>query len=345
MPDEETLKTEEETQEEKPDEEVGDVEKDVDDETPVEEEKPEEEKTPEEDEVEAEYYEEAEYLKRARERGLEGEYNTLDELVETAIEASKRQTGDPRDRELVERVRQKLRDLNFQGDIDAFLDFTPQPTGYQPQSGQGQAKYELPTYTAALQAAVQSGDIDPTTAESLRPYAKVQDTVLQQVFMGMAQMYQMLEGVRSTTGMTTKNLRDQEWDSFRGRNEAVYHDALFKDRRAIDAYRSEHNYKTYDQAVRAMIADDPDRFNSMIKHIGKKAEEKVGRINRQIKVLRQKKGGQRDAGVSWRDYTTSEGGINETKLDSAVRSGKITKEQRLKICDEIIARLEKTDRS
>lgn len=341
MPDEETFK-DEETQDEKPTEETEEEVSESESEETPEEEKPETEKAPEDD-VEAEYYEESEYLKRARERGLEGEYNTLDELVEAAIESSKKKSGDPQDREKLERVRQKLRELNFHGDIDGFLDFTPQPT-YQPPGGQGAQQYQLPTYTAALQAAVQSGDIDPDTASQFTGYAKVQDTVLNQLYMGMAQMYQMVEGLRSTTGTTVKSLRDQEWDSFKGRNQAVYQDALFKDRHAIDAYRGEHNYKTYDQTVRAMIADDPDRFNSMLKHIGKKAEEKVERKNRQIKILRSKKGGQRDAGVSWRDYTTSEGGINEGKLMRDLQTKKITKEQYDKICDEVISRLEKSDR-
>lgn len=287
---------------------------------------------------------ESEYLAQWRDDGLSDEYKSVEDVINAHVKQG-REMGDLRTRaERVKRVEDKLREIGFDGGIDGFLNVqvpTQTPISQYGQPGvSGGQQYQLPTVAANLQTAVQSGEMDAETAQYYRPIATHIDSVFNQVYGMMAEMYRTIGGITNESRQTGNKLRDAEWNAF---SQSSKYGQL--DRREIDTFRDRHNYPDYEIAVRAYMAADPERFQAMMKHLEQKVEKVTRKKLRKIGTLRKGKGGsnRRSSSADWKAYQLGDGSINEPKLEADVQAGRIDDREYAAICDAIIKDIEKRE--
>jgi hypothetical protein len=205
---------------------------------------------------------------------------------------------------------------------------------FQPQARQIQPEFELPTFSAEIQRAVKSGQMDTETGNYFGTFAKLQDNVLNQVYGAMAQLAGMVQEIPGVSKQIRATQRDMEWQSFPGRDSV--------NRPELESFRDKHNYGDYDTAARAMAVTNPQRFEKLLKALEVKAEQRVAKKLR-LNYERGNRGGGGGAPspVMWKNFQTGDGGINEQRLDQAVAAGKMTMKQRDEICDKILADIER----
>lgn len=316
-------------------------EEETDDETSREVEPGEEEELPPDDGY---VDDESEYLAQWRDDGLPDEYKSVEDVINAHVKQH-REMGDLRTRaERVRQIEDKLREIGFDGGIDGFLNVQVPAQSPTPQYGQsdnsGGQQYQPPTVTASLQRAVQSGEMDVETAQYYRPIATHIDSVFNQIYGAMAEMYRTIGGITNESRQTGNKLRDAEWNAF---SQSSKYGQI--DRREIDNFRNRHNYPDYETAVRAYMAADPERFQSMMKHLEQGAEKVARKKLRKIGTLRKGKGGQtrRSSSADWKAYQLGDGSINEAKLEADVKAGKLDDKEYTSICDAIIKDIQRRE--
>lgn len=334
------IELEEEEVEEKKESEEDDSEEESKETPDPDEEGSEEEST---EDVSDEGLSEADYLAALKEDGLDGDFNSVDDVIkhyrDKLAEAGETQppTDDSRDK-----IEAKLRELGYPGGYDSFLreqpQTTTQPPQYQQQSQYGQQGRDLPTNMSMLNQAITNGEIDQGTADVMRPMMKIQDSLLTNVYGAIGQLFEMVGGLDKSAKNLGGSLRDAQWTTFVGTNKGDF------DRVAIDTFRDEHKYKDYESALRGLVASDPQKFGVMMKNLEKAVTKKIVRKNRRIKALKKGSGASRMKGdPDWKMYQNTEFGINERKLEADLKSGKLVRKDFDTITNAIIADLRKRD--
>jgi len=280
-----------------------------------------------------------EFLAQYQDEGLPEGIETPEDLINSRLELGKQYDTAKIAAEKLAQVEAKLLASGFTGSVDDFLALQPQqPNQTQTPAPQyNQYQQGPPTFSGELDAAVKRGDVDSEAAEYYKPIARVNDGILNQLYFVLDRLLTRQNENTSRVGDVGKVKRGIEWNAFEFKDKF--------DQKEIDAFREKHNYSDYETAARSMIAQDPKRFNSMLKNLEQKTETKVRKKLRNTNVMRSKKGGGNLPGKpNWRTYQNPDGSANEGKLEGDIAKGIIKESDFDPIVDAIISDFDKKRR-
>lgn len=182
--------------------------------------------------------------------------------------------------------------------------------------------------SAAIENAIRQGNINSEYADDYRMQARTYDTVVQQVYHTMGEMFRYFEPLMGQTNTLTQRTQSQDWSRFSQTNKGF-------ERKEVEEYQTKHNYDTLDEAAAAMMASNPTRFADLQKKMETKAEKKARKKLRMGKAFRGQKVRDRSSkGKPKLDgYLRVDGQLNSAKLDADRDGKKISDKEHGQICD------------